>query len=213
MSHPSDGQSSNGLAGGFFATFLNKDNSTPGYERFYYAKRYIRSKSEANRSKEDHRRIGQALGYNTEKGSFHFKLTKRRKDYDALNGDIPLAYLDAIGAKMAELETCIEADVDLFEREKQKPRYPRKAIIRYAACVYGTFAFPDGTCEAEALRMLIDSEYAGLQCLISYPELLVISCTISKSSPFYGYVEPRYERWKDRLHIHPLPVGLGVTRV
>lgn len=211
MSHTPD-SSYGDTTGGFLSSFLKKDNEIPHYERFYHAKRYVRSRSDLHKSKEKHKRIGEAMGYNVAKGSFHNKLERRRGNYDSLNGDVPFAYLDAIGVDMRELETCVEVDRELFDREKNKPRFPKHAAVRYGPCVYGRFEFPDGTPEEQALRMLRESDIAMCRWAVIYPELLVIY-NAGGGEPGFSFIEPRYELWKDRLHIRPLPYGLFVTRI
>lgn len=198
----------------FHDTFKNKDNPPTQYERFYHAKRYVKSKSEQHTSKEARFRIGRALGYNLEKPNFLEKLGRRRRVYDALDTTIPLAYFQAIGVDMNELDTCVEADQELFEREKRKPRYPRQAVVRYMAAVYGIFRFPEGTEEPEALRMLNESNVARFQRCIVYPELLTIWVDRGPDAePHYDYYEPRYELKKHLIRIRKLPKGTGQTLV
>jgi hypothetical protein len=198
----------------FMETFLNKDNATVGYERFYYSKRYLRFKSDQHRSREDYNRIGRALGYNIEKSNFLEKLRRRRERLDAMEGDIPYEYLDQIGVDRRELETCIEADVALFEEEKSKPRFPTKAIIRYAAAFYGTFRFPEGTPEEQAIRMLLESNVARCSKMIAYPELLLIFVgreSVDESK--YSWLPPEVDYRRSWIAIKKLPRGLGVTRI
>ncbi len=211
MSHALD-FSSGDFTQGYLSSFLEKDNEIPHYERFYHAKRYVQSRSNLHRSKDAHNGIGRAMGYNVAKGSFHNKLARRRVVYDTLNGDVPFAYLDAIGVDMRELETCAEVDRALFEQEKIKPRYPKHAAVRCGPCVYGRFEFPDGTPEVRALRMLRESDVPMCRWAVIYPELLVIY-NAGDGEPGYRFIEPRFEVWKDRLHISSLPSGLFVTRI
>lgn len=205
--------STGGFTGTFWKTFENKDNETPHYERFYFTRRYVQARSADHTSKEARIQIGLALGYNVEKSSFRNKLEKQRTRYDALDTDIPLAYLKAIGVDMSEFETCVEADQELFEQERKKPRFPRTAIVRYMHAFYGTYKFPEGTGEQEAITMLQRDDIARFPRAITYPELLVIWLESNSGGPVYQFFEPAYKVGKDRLVIEPLLRGLGMTRV
>lgn len=198
----------------FIETFLNKDNRTPGYERFYYSKRYMQFKSEQFRTPEDYKRIGLALEYNIEKSNFLQKLRRRRKRLDAMDYDIPYEYLDEIGANRDELETCIEADMELFQQERSKPRYPEKAIVRYVAAFFGAFRFPEGTTEEAAIQMLLEGDVARFSKIISYTQLLMILLSPgADATPSYVWYPPEVENRHNRIHIDKLPEGLGVTRL
>lgn len=213
MSDTDRHDSNRGPVGAFWTTFRNKDNETPRYERFYYTKRYVRAKSEYHNSEEAQIQIGQALGYNVHKSSFFAKLRKQRLRYDGFERDVPLAYLDAIGVKMHELEVCVEADQELFNRKRKETRYPRVAMVRYMPAVYGTYRFPEGTPEKEAISMLRRSEAARFSAVIVYPELLIVMLDRNFTDPVYDFIEPTYTVGKDRLLIRKLPLGMGMTRV
>ena len=198
----------------FLETFLNKDNKIPGYERFSCSSRYLRFKSDQHQTPEDYRRIGRALGYNVESPNFMEKLRRRRRRLDAMDCDIPYDYLKHIGADPDELETCIEADAALFEEERDKPRYPEKAIVRYAAALYGTFPFPEGTTEERAIRILLESDVARLSKMISYPQLLVVVLGPGHDvSPTYVWYPPEAEFRRNHIRIRSLPGSMGVTRL
>ncbi len=207
-----------GEVGGFLSTFESKDNETIEYERFYYAKRYVASLGARFRTNDGLRKLGRALGYNVEKGSFIDKLTRRRAEWDGFERDIPYAYLEAIGVAWEELNACLEADYELFEREITKPRAPSKAVIRYMPAVYGTYRFPEGTSEREAVEVLERSDYARFHRAIVYPELLVIRLKAQRdgepvAEPSYDYFEPVVEKKKDRLHVRPPARNTGRTRI
>ena len=210
--------SAGGEVGGFLSTFENKDNETFEYERFYYSKRYVSYLSARFRTNDQLRELGDKLGYNVEKGSFIDKFTRRRAEWDDFAGDIPCAYLEAIGVVWGELDACAEADYELFRREIAKPRYPRKAVVRYIPAVYGTYRFPEGTSEREAIEMLERSDYARFRRAIVYPELLVIWMKPHRDGepvegPSYDYFEPVFEKKKDRLHVRPPARGIGQTQI
>jgi len=207
-----------GEVGGFASTLESKDNETVAYERFYYSKRYVASLSARFRTKDEIRELGARLGYNAEKGNFLDKFTRRRGEWDAFERDIPYAYLEAIGVVWEELDACAEADYELFEREMAKPRYPRKAVVRYIPAVYGTYRFPEGTSEREAIEMLERSDYARFRRAIVYPELLVIWLEAHRDGPptkdpVYDWFEPVFEKKKDRLSFRPPARGIGQTRI
>ncbi|TVR02304.1 MAG: hypothetical protein EA403_09085 [Spirochaetaceae bacterium] len=198
----------------FVETFLDKDNEIPGYARFSCSTRYMRFKSDQHQTPEDCRRIGHALGYNVENPNFMEKLRRRRRRLDAMDCDIPYEYLEEIEVNRDELETCIEADVALFAQEREKPRYPRKAIVRYAPALYGTFRFPEGTPEESAIRMLQKSDVARLSRMISYPQLLVVVLGPGHDvAPTYVWYPPEAEFRRNRIRIRSLPRSMGVTRL
>ncbi len=78
----------------FFDTFVPKDNRTPGYERFFYTKRYVAWKSKSFTGPDARRTIGRALGYDTERPNFARRLDHQRRRYDAMDKRIPLPYLE-----------------------------------------------------------------------------------------------------------------------
>ncbi|NBB91066.1 MAG: hypothetical protein GVY23_07660 [Spirochaetes bacterium] len=207
-----------GEVGGFDSTFESKDNETLAYERFYYCKRYVAGLSLRFQTNNELRNLGARLGYNPEKGSFIDKFTRRRAEWDSFERDIPCAYLEAIGVLWAELDVCAEADYELFRQEIAKARYPRKAVVRYIPAVYGTYRFPEGTSEREAIEMLERSNYARFHRAIVYPELLVIWLGAHRdggggTDVVYDYYEPVFEKKKDRLQVRPPARGIGQTRI
>jgi len=202
------------MTANFLDTFLTKDNATPDYERFYYTKRYIQSKSAAFTGKEARLTLGRLLGYNVEKSTFARKLDHQRRRYDAMDKRIPRAYLEAIGVRWDEFETCLEADAELYRAEAEKPRYPRYAAVRYAAAFYGRVTFPEGTPESEAIAILGEGDTARFSKIIVYPELLtVIIGRGEDAEPMYHWYPPELRVGPKEIIIAALPRGMGRTRI
>jgi hypothetical protein len=198
----------------FLDTFLTKDNATPDYERFYYTKRYIASKSANFTSREAREELGRALGYKVEKPTFVAKLADRRRRYDAMDRRVPIVYLEAIGVKWDEFETCLEADMELFQSESQKPRYPRYAAIRYHPTFYGRVTFPEGTPESEALAMLNEGDTARFPRFVPYPELVMVFLKGGiGAEPVYGWYPPEVTFGRKDVFVQALPRGMGRVRI
>jgi hypothetical protein len=129
----------------------SSETEVDGYEIYQYTRRYLRDTSAAFDSREKTRELGEALGYNTTKGNFFDKFRRHIDEWNALNREIPFRYLDAIGADREVLSLCLEADLEHYERERHKPRYPTSAAIRIIPTIYSQVSFPPGTSEEEAL--------------------------------------------------------------
>lgn len=198
----------------FLETFLTKDNGTPDYERFYYTKRYVASKSAAFTGKEARLTIGRALGYSVEKPNFPQRLDHQRRRYDAMDKRIPRAYLEAIGVKWDEFETCLEIDHELYEREAAKPRYPQYAAVRYVAGFYGKVTFPEDTPETEAIELLAQGETQRFSKMIVYPELLIVMIGAgAEPQPGYFWYPPDVRYGNRDVLLRALPRGMGRTTI
>ncbi|HKK49821.1 MAG TPA: hypothetical protein VJ932_12045 [Alkalispirochaeta sp.] len=198
----------------FLDTFITKDNHTPGYERFYYTKRYVASKSAAFTGKEARLMIGRALGYNVEKPNFSQRLDHQRRRYDAMDKRIPRTYLETIGVRWDEFETCLEADQELYEREAAKPRYPQYAAVRYVAGFFGKVTFPEGTPETEAIELLAQGETQRFSKMIVYPELLMVMIGAgAEPQPGYFWYPTEVKYGKRDVIFSALPRGMGRTRI
>jgi hypothetical protein len=127
---------------------------------------------------------------------------------------IPRAYLETIGVRRDEFETCLEADAELYRMEAAKPRYPRYAAVRYAAAVYGRVTFPEGTPESEAIAILGEGERVHFSKIIVYPELLMIIIGRGEdATPAYCWYPPEVRYGSKDIVIEALPRGMGRTRI
>jgi hypothetical protein len=94
------------------------------------------------------------------------KFRAHRIEWDNLERDIPLGYLDAIGADRQTMIDLVACDRAEFEKVVQLPFFPSCAVIRYMACVYGTLKFPAGTTEQAAIEICKESK---MNTCINYP--------------------------------------------
>ncbi|TGM66439.1 hypothetical protein EHQ96_13380 [Leptospira levettii] len=140
-------------------SFLSKSYPDAAYTRFYHTKAYFKFKRiESINSKIKLQELGKILGYNTESSSFSAKIQKRIQNFENCTGQIPFEYLEAIGVKRAELNLCQELDMELFEIEKGKPRFPKKGFHRLAPAIFRTVEFPEHTSEVDAIQYLIKGD-------------------------------------------------------
>ena len=149
-------------------------NSIEEYKRFFHTGNYIRQKSAQF---PDRRKSGWVLR-NMMDCCGYAKLKKfrlHRKEWDTIERKIPLSYLDYLGVKRSVLDCTLELDCQEYERAKTIPLYPRFAVIRLMAGVYGEKALPKNIPESEAVELLRDlSREKKLRCCISYPELKTV---------------------------------------
>lgn len=158
--------------------------------------------------------LGRVLGYNVEKSNFAQKLDQQRRRYDAMERRIPQVYLETIGVKWDEFETCLEADAELFREETAKPRYPRYAMVRLGPVFYKRVTFPEGTPESRAIAILGEGDTAHFLRMIAYPELLIIFIGRGKETePVYGWYPPELRFGPKDIMIQKLPRGMGRARI
>lgn len=183
-----------GLHGRLAANSANNECDQE-FERYRHATHYLQSRFHPFDNAEALRRIGALLGFNTGASTFMAKIRARTREWNALREPVPLLYLDSIGAVRAELEACIETDIDCFEVVARRPRYPRNAVVRMGPCACRTIRFREGTSELEALAVLAGPEVPPAARYLIYPELLTIHIAAGASSePVYHFREPS-PRW------------------
>ena len=143
-------------------------NKTQGYERFRNVSRYLRECL----AKTDH--LEQVMSFFfTEDDS---NISDYIDDLIAVRRNIPLVFLEGIGADINEIIRLNERDNEDFLQMKAsfqgKPRY---ALIRYMATVYKSVAFPSEMNENDAIayaqRYFCKKKF---RCQINYPELKTI---------------------------------------
>ena len=192
----------------------NKATSIERYQAFAVTRAYLVEKSAPHAGREATRRLGEALGYNTNKGGFLEKFERHRNEYNTLLRPVPFAYLDAIGADRDEIEVCLEADLERYHEEVEKPRFPTSGAIRYMPTIYGSVRFPLGTTEAEAIRIIQDAQYERFMRFIVYLGLLSIRIPEGvEAEPEYSWFPPQWTWKKRRLEVKPVPGAFGVARV
>lgn len=158
----------------FLTIFEPKTTTVYGYERLGRCKAHLRAKSERCWSRSEHERIGALLGYNTSKGGFTDRFAARRREYGQLQRDVPLAYLDAIGADRAELFRCLADDFRAYEDALFAPRFPKGAGVRLMPTVYIAEYFESGTLERRAIQILAEKHPTRV-CTIHYGDLLLVT--------------------------------------
>ena len=192
----------------------NKAAPLERYSAFAVTRAYLAEKSAAHSGREATRRLGETLGYNPNKGGFLDKFERHRNEFNTLARPVPYAYLDAIGADRSELQACLEADLEHYHDQREKPRFPTTAAIRYMPTVYATVRFPLGTTEEQALRILQDQEHARFMRFIVYEGLLSIRIPAGiEAQPEYSWFPPRWSWEKNRIEGSPPPGPFGVMRI
>jgi len=195
---------------------LREDKAAPleRYRAFALTRAYLAEKSATHAGREATRRLGEALGYNPHKGGFLDKFERHRTEFNTLARPVPYAYLHAIGAERDELQACLEADRARYHHEREKPRFPTTAAVRYMPTVYATVCFPLGTTEDQALRILQHQQHARFMRFIVYEALLSICIPAgAESRPEYTWFPPRWSWQKNRLEASPRPGEFGVMRI
>jgi hypothetical protein len=195
-------------------TFIEKVNPPGEYTRFYYTKKYLQFRTkDFYESNENLIEFGKRIGYNTCNSTFFFKIRKRIEKMVHCRGLIPFTYLQFIGVKMEELDTCQELDWRSFEIEKDKPRFPNQAMQRLAPAIYRTVHIPHGNSEDEAIDYLNRDDLYLLCATIIYPELLIVSLPPGEKYPIYEWLKPEYRKTKLGLDFGKLYPRIGQTRI
>jgi len=127
-------------------TFLSKSNPIEKYSRFQHTKEYLKFKrKESINTKNKLMELGRILGYKIKSSSFSAKIQKRFQNFESCRGLIPFEYLDAIGVKREELNLCRELDMEIFEIEKTKPRFPNRGFHTLAPAIFRVTEFLEHT--------------------------------------------------------------------
>jgi len=191
----------------FFSS--KQSNRVEGYERFRHAREYIREKSDSwkdlGSNAEQMRELMLACGYNDLE-----KFRKHRLEWDNLERQVPIAYLDAVGVDLETLKLKVKLDHDEYQSVLGVPLYPRYGTIRYMGGVYGSFPFPDDAPEVDAVLML--QEYSRVnkrQCCINYPDVKSIWIN-PDGNVFTTYYEPAIRITKK--FVIALGSGIGIGR-
>ncbi len=147
----------------------NGINTIGEYERFRHTKAYVKQKSAACLDRHD---VMRKAGY------VHFeKFTQHRKEFDNLNRNIPLKYLDAVAADRDTIGFCSELDMQEFLYTKDTiDLYPEYATVRIYFCIHQSIAFPPGTPEKDAVEIVRDYTHENrIRACINYVGLKTIA--------------------------------------
>jgi hypothetical protein len=149
---------------------IREINNVDAYTRFFHTRAYLRQRSDLFQGPESNRVLMATVGYKK-----HRKFNERRRQWDVLARDIPLSYLEGIGASRDVLTLTAEADMAEFRAALALPLIPKYGIERIIPGIYGTIVFPNFTSEAEAVTWLrVYSNRTQHECCISYPQLKAI---------------------------------------
>jgi hypothetical protein len=145
-------------------------NDVGSYVRFFHLRSYMQKRSHTVTGKGPTLDLMATCGYKKSA-----KFARHRADWDDLARPVPIAYLKAIGADLAVVETAAEADLAEFHRVLRLPLIATYAIERMMPTVYGTIRLPPETPEAEALIILTKfSRGTGHECCIRFPGLKAV---------------------------------------
>lgn len=146
-----------------------KINSIKDYKRLRNTKAYIRHRSSGIESTEE---LMKKSGYANLN-----KFKKHRKEFENLERNIPLAYLDAIGVNYATLKFCGELDQEEFDIARGiEDLHPQFAMVRLMTTIYSNIEFPEGTTEKQAIEYLINySAETGKKCVINYRDFKTVT--------------------------------------
>lgn len=193
-----------------------KINTIEEYERFFHAKRYIRSINPVKQTNFKitlHERtiiqeMMPVLGFSTMN-----KFITLKNEWDLFQRDIPLSYLDYIGVKRDVLTFTLELDREEYEQVLTIPRYPQYAIVRLMAAVYKNIKIPADLHEKEAIEFLFDfMKGKRFRCCINYPELLSIFLEPERSINTVYY--PPSIRFTKKCAIpHQDGSGIGTSQI
>ena len=149
-------------------------NRVEDYEQHYHTRAYVRQKSDSFGTLDSNREKVQELMNTCGYKDFE-KFCAHRQAWDALIGEVPLVYLDAIGVELEAIDLIVETDQEEYRKVLQIPRYPKAGTVRLMGGFYRDFKFPDNTPEADAILMLQEySHENNLQCCINYRDILTI---------------------------------------
>lgn len=196
----------------FLTIFEPKTTTGYGYERLRRCKDYLRAKSERCWSRSEHERIGALLGYNTSKGGFTDRFVARRREYDQLQRDVPLVYLEAIGADRAELFRGLAEDYRAYEEALFAPRFPKAAAVRVMPTVYIAEYFEFGTLERRAIQILAEKHPTRV-CMIQYGDFLLVTVQRSVRTASYSTQPPELRFTSTALTMETRWRSAGQTRL
>ena len=130
-------------------------NVIEDYERFYHTRAYLLKKSGKLRYKRKElpklKIIAEKSGYK----KFN-KFIRHREEWHELTRKIPLAYLQAIKAKLDVIKFTVGLDKKEYEELLKIPIYPKFATEKMMSVVYRTIELPPGTDEKEAIELMRD---------------------------------------------------------
>ena len=117
------------------------------------------------------------------------KFIRHRKEWDNLERNIPLDYLNHIGIDLNTLKTTVEIDQEEYEDVLKLPLYPKYFTVRYMPTIYGSVKLPDNCLETEAIEIVKNfSKKTGLKCNINYLNLKTI--LIERDNVYVAYYKP-----------------------
>ena len=187
-------------------------NTVEDYECFYHTKSYIQQKSDL--IKDDYKNNEAIENLMLQMGYKNWiKFREHRIEWDNLIRNIPLKYLKELDVDVDIIKLTIELDQQEYQDALQIPLYPKCAVIRYMAAVYGTFKFPRDTPENEAVVMIQDfQKKKRFRCCINFPTIKTIwlepDGKISTS-----YYEPKIRYTKCWLMISENGKGIGKSYI
>lgn len=125
-------------------------NVVSDYSRFHHSRSYFKQRSALFPGPASNPALMRACGYRKAA-----KFARHRAEWDALQRNVPLSYLEAIGVDIDVLAFAAEVDMEEFRAALELPFYPTWGIERAIPGFYCQLRFPPGTSEAEAISMLL----------------------------------------------------------
>ena len=149
------------------------NSGVKNYEMFFHTSRFITDKSKGFDIYSDDQeklRLRQLLGLDDER-----YFTIEREAWNSVKKDIPLAYLNAIGADLKTIEFTLELDLEEYEKETVRSSSIRFASTKIMKGLYQHLSLPlDITDEKAVEIMKAFSVEIGQKSAIHYPELKLI---------------------------------------
>lgn len=143
------------------------------------------------------------------------KFKDHRILFDSCKRDIPLLYLKAIDADLEIVKFCQELDMEEFQKTKDlRNLFPKYAIIRYMAAIYGNKELPPNTSEESAIEILRKfNKETRLQCAINYPDFKTIYISEAGEKVTEIYYPPILNITRDKLVFQEDGHGIGQMRI
>jgi hypothetical protein len=120
------------------------------YRRFWNTTEYINQCfTQVVKSREDLKSLGLKSGYKK-----HDKFLKHLNGWMNLKADVPLAFLNAIGASTEEIFSKLEADKKEFEEYRNKNLSGAYGVVRIVAAMYNKVEIPEKYIESECINFV-----------------------------------------------------------